>query len=141
MEELGRFGRERSAETGEQGRNRSVDILELTETDFLCMKMQKSFSTFCPSRTPVMFNHSLAKLRICSSYLRRDEKVSKSYLNDTGNANLNCTVRHRELQFPSRPFFVASMSPVQMVALTTPKPPTISRLPTQNSSDSLSDHT
>ena len=63
MEELGRFGRERSAETGEQGRNQSVDILELTETVFLCMKMQKSFGTFCQSRAPAMFNRSLAKLR------------------------------------------------------------------------------
>ena len=70
------------------------------------MKMgKKSFSTFCPSRGPVMLSCSMAKLRNCrdGSHLQRDENVSISYLNDTWNTNLNRIVRHQESQFPCSP--------------------------------------
>ena len=136
---------EATAETCKQGRNRSVDNLGLIEMVFLRMKMgKKSFSTFCPSRGPVMLSCSMAKLRNCrdGSHLQRDENVSISYLNDTWNTNLNRIVRHQESQFPSRPLFVAYQCHLnKWLHRRLPKPHTISLLPTQNSSDCLSDDT
>ena len=109
------------------------------------MKFQKkSSNAFGLSGAAVMSTCSLAKLRNCrdGSHLQRDENVSISYLNDTWNTNLNRIVRHQESQFPSRPLFVAYQYHLyKWLRRRLPKPPTISRLPTQNSSDCLSDHT
>ena len=136
---------EATAETGEQGWNQYVDNLRLIEIIFPHMKMEKkSFSTFCPSRGPVMLSYSLAKLHNCreGSHLQRDEKVSTSYLNDTGNANLNRGVRHQESQFPSRPFFITYQCHLyKWLRWRLPKPPTVSPLQTQNPSDCLLDDT